>query len=56
MLLYNATILPIKASLYIKSKEIIDINQTDLKTYKHLVEKLIYLICNIRLDISFVME
>lgn len=56
MLLCNATILPIKTCLYIEDEEITNNDQVDLKTYQHLVWKLIYLIYNTKSDILFIMK
>ena len=56
MLSCNAAILLMKAGLYIEGEETIDNDQANLKTYQYLVGKLMYLVCNIRLNILFVVR
>ena len=43
-----------KSGLSIESEETTNNNQTDLKTYQHLIEKLMYLAYGTRPDILFI--
>lgn len=45
-----------KTNLSIKMTDPKDYKEVDLHTYQGLIEKLIYLSCNIRLNIAFVVE
>ena len=56
ILLCNAAILPLKTGSYIEGEETTDNDQADLKTYQHLVRKLMYLVFITRPDISFVVK
>lgn len=48
--------IPIKTSSFIKITEVNNCKRTKLLTYQQLIEKLIYLLYNMRIDILFVIE
>lgn len=50
----NTNIIPIKVGSCIKMIDIEDYKKADLRIYQKLIKKLIYLLCDIRLDIAFV--
>lgn len=56
MTLYDTTVLPIKAGLFISIDQAGNNNSINLTAYQQLVGKLIYLACNIWLNISFIVS
>lgn len=49
----NANVIPIKAGSLIEMGDPKDYEENDLQTYHQLIDKLIYLACDIRPDIAF---
>ena len=51
---YNPNVIPMKASSAIDINKVRNYEETDLRTYQCLTDKLIYLACGTRSDIAFV--
>lgn len=52
----NTNVIPIKAGSYIEITDLRDYKEANLHMYQRLVRKLIYLSCDTRPDIIFIVE